>query len=74
MVQGRQSMRIATIALGALVIVIGALPILVGVNALPSFLEFVPLEGTIYYVIVIVLGVLIIINSSREKRGRIRLR
>ena len=74
MVQGRQSMRIATIALGALVTVIGTLPLLAGVNALPSFLEFVPLEGTIYYVIVILLGVLIIINSSREKRGRIRLR
>ena len=74
MVQGRQSMRIATIALGALVTVVGMLPLLAGSNALPSFLEFVPLEGITYQVIIIILGVLIIVNASREKRGRIGLR
>ena len=65
-------MRIVNVVLGAIVVLLGLLPLLDGYGALPSILEVIPREGLIYSSIIVIAGILIIVNSSKERKFRIR--
>jgi len=66
--------RIFTVILGLVVIFLGVLPLLETANALPRFLESVPRSGIWYQIFLIIVGILIIVASSRGRLRRFMLR
>ena len=65
-------MKWLNIGLGIIVTFMGALPFLGSV--LPDELNIIPSSGNGYAVIILILGVLIIVNTVKERRTRLRLR
>ena len=58
--------------LGILVSLMGVLPFLE--NVLPKNWKVVPSSGAGYSVIILILGILIVVNTYKEKRHGLRLR
>ena len=65
-------MKIILFLLGVLVSLIGALPILNEYGIKINFLDFIPLGGMIYNVIIIVLGLLVIYFGIKGKSKKIK--
>ena len=65
-------MKTVNVIFGAIVVLLGLLPLLEDYGALPNILEVIPREGLVYNIIIVVIGILIIIYSSKERRFRLR--
>ncbi len=58
--------RLGLIILGFLIIFMGIAPFLVTSGYMPSVLSFIPVSGTAYNVIIVVLGILVILCARRS--------
>jgi len=65
-------MKWLNIVFGVAVVFMGALPFLGSV--LPKELNIIPSSGNGYALIILILGILIIVNTIKERRTRLRLR
>jgi len=59
-------MRVWLFILGLLIIFMGIAPFLVSIGKMPSMLSFVPVSGTIYNIVIVVLGILVILCARRS--------
>ena len=63
--------RAFNLILGILIIFVGVLPLLKSADAVPTFLTFIPTVGPIYQGIIVVLGILILINTRKDRGVRL---
>lgn len=58
-------MKIFEFVMGIIVILLGALPFLTE-SFLKNYINFIPSEGNIYQLLIIIVGVLLILHGSRR--------